>query len=117
MGIGMLSDAVAISALVPGGRHESNWLTEYDSYVKPNSKCPECGASVFFYQSEHERHVFFDELGPPWPERACHRPFTQILRCENAGRRLKAGRNGMRDGWQPFAISRSANITRYVHIV
>lgn len=40
-------------------------------YVKPNARCPVCGAAVFYYQNEHGSRVFFDELGPPWPKHPC----------------------------------------------
>jgi hypothetical protein len=41
------------------------------SVTKPNSKCPVCGASVFYYQNDAGSSVFFDELGPPWPKHPC----------------------------------------------
>ena len=39
--------------------------------VRPNAKCPVCGAPVYFYQNEFGSRVFFDELGPPWPKHPC----------------------------------------------
>ncbi len=42
-----------------------------ESYTIPNAKCPVCGASVFFYQSENGGRVFFNDLGPPWPKHPC----------------------------------------------
>ena len=39
--------------------------------VRPNAKCPVCGAPVYFYQNEYGSRVFFDELGPPWPKHPC----------------------------------------------
>ena len=41
------------------------------SYLNPNAKCPVCGKSVFFYQSEHGGRVFFDDVGWPWPKHPC----------------------------------------------
>lgn len=41
------------------------------SYLSPNAKCPVCGKSVFFYQSEHGGRVFFDDVGWPWPKHPC----------------------------------------------
>lgn len=41
------------------------------SYLNPNAKCPVCGKSVFFYQSEHGGRVFFDDLGWPWQKHPC----------------------------------------------
>lgn len=43
----------------------------YESFVNPNAKCPDCGAPVFFYQSQYGGRVFFDELGPPWSKHPC----------------------------------------------
>jgi hypothetical protein len=40
-------------------------------FVRPNAKCPVCGADVFFYQNAAGSRVFFDELGPPWPKHPC----------------------------------------------
>jgi hypothetical protein len=42
-----------------------------ESYTIPNARCPVCGASVFFYQSENGGRVFFNDLGPPWPKHPC----------------------------------------------
>jgi hypothetical protein len=39
--------------------------------IRPNAKCPVCGAPVYFYQNEFGSRVFFDELGPPWPKHPC----------------------------------------------
>lgn len=40
-------------------------------YTVPNSSCPVCGASVFYYESPYGGRVFFDSLGPPWPKHPC----------------------------------------------
>lgn len=40
-------------------------------YVNPNSKCPVCGAAVYYYESPYGGRVFFDSLGPPWPKHPC----------------------------------------------
>lgn len=45
--------------------------SDFPSYVVPNAKCPQCGASVYFYQSPYGGRVFFDDLGPPWPKHPC----------------------------------------------
>lgn len=37
----------------------------------PNSRCPVCGAAVFYYESPYGGRVFFDTLGPPWPKHPC----------------------------------------------
>lgn len=41
------------------------------SYTIRNSYCPVCGEDVYFYRSENDGRVFFDELGPPWPKHPC----------------------------------------------
>lgn len=43
----------------------------YYSFVNPNATCPVCGKPVYFYQSEFDGRVFFDELGPPWSKHPC----------------------------------------------
>lgn len=43
----------------------------YYSFVNPNASCPVCGKPVYFYQSEFDGRVFFDELGPPWSKHPC----------------------------------------------
>ena len=35
------------------------------------TRCPYCGAKVFYYTNEAGSKVFFDELGPPWPIHSC----------------------------------------------
>lgn len=40
-------------------------------YVTPNARCPVCGKSVYFFQSENGGRVFFDDLGSPWPKHPC----------------------------------------------
>ena len=48
------------------------------SFVNPNSNCPVCGASVYFYQSPYGGRVFFDALGPPWPKHPCTSTFSSL---------------------------------------
>ena len=45
----------------------------------PNSRCPVCNASVYYYESPYGGKVFFDELGPPWPKHPCtdNRPYSE----------------------------------------
>jgi hypothetical protein len=43
----------------------------YYSFVNPNASCPVCRKPVYFYQSEFDGRVFFDELGPPWSKHPC----------------------------------------------
>lgn len=59
---------------------------------KPNSKCPVCGDSVFFYESPYGGRVFFDDLGPPWPKHPCtdNRPYREFT----------AGDSWIRSGWR-----------------
>jgi len=33
--------------------------------------CRDCGERVFYFSCDHESKVFFDELGPPWPQHNC----------------------------------------------
>lgn len=40
-------------------------------FIVPNSKCPVCGADVYFYCNSQGSRVYFDELGPPWPKHGC----------------------------------------------
>lgn len=39
--------------------------------MKPNARCPVCGAAVYFYKNEVGSRVYFDEIGPPWPKHPC----------------------------------------------
>ena len=43
---------------------------EKSKFSSPNSKCPQCGTSVYFYRN-NDSAVYFDEMGPPWPKHAC----------------------------------------------
>lgn len=40
-------------------------------FTVPNSRCPVCNASVYYYESPYGGRVFFDSLGPPWPKHPC----------------------------------------------
>jgi hypothetical protein len=40
-------------------------------WVKPNARCPVCGAAVYFWSNSNGSRVYFDEMGPPWPEHPC----------------------------------------------
>lgn len=35
------------------------------------TRCQSCRLSVFYFFCEHGSKVFFDDLGPPWPEHHC----------------------------------------------
>jgi len=61
------------------------------SYLNPNAKCPVCGKSVFFYQSEHGGRVFFDDLGWPWPKHPCTDRLGQIRSIRSHIRRSGGG--------------------------
>ena len=49
-----------------------------ESYTNPNAKCPQCKASVYFYQSPFGGRVFFDAMGPPWPKHPCTDSFNSL---------------------------------------
>lgn len=89
----------------------------YESYVNPNACCPECGSSVFFYQSPNGGKVFFDELGPPWPKHPCT-DITSIPK-EVVNRALgskaqESGKYGWQEnGWMPFFIKLVSRIDKY----
>ena len=82
--------------------------TEYSSYVNPNAKCPECGASVYFYKSESGGRVFFDELGPPWPKHPC----TDInyYKVEITKNLTVGKRDWQKDDWIPVILKQ--NVTK-----
>jgi ribosomal protein S27E len=64
------------------------------SYLNPNAKCPVCGKSVFFYQSEHGGRVFFDDVGWPWPKHPC----TDRAAAQNSAAIYAPTRNSAVDG-------------------
>ena len=35
------------------------------------TRCPHCGSHVYYYTSEHDSKVFFDDVGYPWPKHEC----------------------------------------------
>jgi hypothetical protein len=53
------------------GRQRGTYDNPSGGLTVPNSKCPVCGASVFYYESPYGGRVFFDDLGPPWPKHPC----------------------------------------------
>jgi hypothetical protein len=77
----------------------------YQSYTIPNTKCPVCGAFVFFYKSENGGSVFFDELGPPWPKHPC----TDNSQYKYHTPKLETGlthyqRDWEKEGWFPVIV-------------
>lgn len=40
--------------------------------------CRYCGEEVFYFSCDHESKVFFDDLGPPWPQHNCGRTETPV---------------------------------------
>jgi hypothetical protein len=73
-------------------------------YTDPNARCPVCKAPVFFYQSPNGGHVFFDELGPPWPKHPCtDNPRVSIPRLSGVMRSTPSWKSA---GWQPVTIAK-----------
>jgi hypothetical protein len=101
------SPVEASSFVRPGTRRKPESLTI------PNARCPECGASVFFYQNDYGSRVFFDELGFDWPKHPC----TDNSRYDNpaAGKVLVPALNVQREpkwreeGWLPYLIIRTTD--------
>jgi hypothetical protein len=46
-------------------------FVRYENYLTPFARCPVCRAPVFYFEDRNGGRVFFDELGPPWPEHPC----------------------------------------------
>ena len=100
----------------PRARTTSEWLTGYESYVNPNSKCPECNAAVFFYQSPLGGQVYFDELGHPWPKHPCTDRSRKTTTRTDSRRVTPDTPEWKRDGWQPFAIHHNRTDSKYVEL-
>lgn len=78
------------------------------SHTVPNASCPVCSIKVFFYRSPDGGAVFFDDLGPPWPEHPCtsngaHRRVENILQERN---KRKKGKRNNRNSWWPYPCSK-----------
>lgn len=91
----------------------------YESYVNPNARCPECHASVFFYQSPEGGRVFFDELGPPWPKHPCTDNSSIPKNIRNITTPNKQGDSARTyawqvDGWDPYFIFLTERVDRSV---
>lgn len=84
----------------------------FASYTTPNARCPDCGQSVFFYQSPHGGRVFFDELGPPWPKHPCtdrprgrtQPPAAIVLSSEDRRRGAVVLPGWRANGWRPIEL-------------
>jgi hypothetical protein len=63
-------------------------------FTVPNSRCPVCNASVYYYESPYGGRVFFDSLGPPWPKHPCTfgAPTTVLA---------SSGRSWQQRNWEP----------------
>ena len=44
------------------------------------TRCPECSEDVFFFMCNCGCKVFFDDLGPPWPDHDCDTSWTRRLK-------------------------------------
>lgn len=78
----------------------SHWARN-DSYTNPNTRCPRCGALVFFYRSPDGGSVYFDDMGPPWPKHPC----MDVGEKSHSSKRPKqasASPSWMVDGWHPL---------------
>lgn len=93
----------------------------YDYFVNPNSSCPVCKKSVFYYENSFGSKVYFDFLGPPWPKHFC-------TNRENESRALKrlgnvksrdyikdiALKNMLKAGkWVPFILYQAVYLKEY----
>lgn len=50
------------------GGPQHGWWCNAHTYP---THCKYCGAPVFFFTCDCGSKVFFDALGPPWPEHRC----------------------------------------------
>jgi len=64
---GYASSYPSISPVVVPTTHR--WTYKEEDFCSP-SKCPICGASVYFVR-HNGGNVWLDSLGPPWPKHAC----------------------------------------------
>lgn len=74
-------------------------------FTVPNSKCPVCGASVYYYESPYGGRVFFDQLGPPWPKHPC-------TSSDDIGAKPVASSGWQNQKWRPLthvSISRAGS--------
>lgn len=78
------------------GRQRGTYDNPSASLTIPNSKCPCCGESVFYYQSPYGGRVFFDDLGPPWPKHPC----TSGDITQTVARKLQSWQ---KEGWRTLA--------------
>lgn len=77
------------------------------SYTIPNAKCPICGEPVFFYKSENDGSVFFDELGPPWPKHPCTDNANNYSPNEYNFSQSNPLREWEKNGWIPVVLENS----------
>lgn len=91
--------------LFAGGRLSDDLADIAAGYVNPNARCPECGATVFFYQSPEGGRVFFDALGPPWPKHPCTDRGRDVIYFGHLDVNGSASHGSLQvsaDGWVPF---------------
>jgi hypothetical protein len=82
------------------GPHTIKWYTS-----GPKAKCPDCGASVYFFKGGG---TYFDCLGPPWKKHPCTSVPKEYSPFNKRGQPKLRNRLSTyeRDGWIPFAIRR-----------
>jgi hypothetical protein len=88
-----------------------------DSYTNPNATCPTCRAKVFYYESPFGGKVYFDYMGPPWPQHPCMDRHHSTNRMKflteqvQSTNKLTAPNYQVEDGWRPVYCAEIKNST------
>lgn len=79
----------------------------YESFTHP-TRCPVCGADVFFVECPNGGRVFFNELGWPWEKHQCtdSRQHAQPTPSTVASAPTRARPKWQIEGWVPIEIER-----------
>ena len=99
--------------------HEK-YAIEARGYTRPNSKCPVCNASVFYYESPFGGRVFFESMGPPWPKHPCTDSTNQSKQTKRSPGSVVGSQLGERvkpqwqfDKWLPFICDSVVSVKPY----
>lgn len=73
---------------------------------RPNAKCPECRANVYYLSFPSGGCAYFDKLGPPWPKHPCTDDAKKYSPYTRSGKpRLTVKPTEFEEaGWLPFVL-------------
>ncbi|EGQ9846080.1 hypothetical protein ACSVJV_003437 [Vibrio cholerae] len=81
------------------------------AFTVPNTACPSCGASVYYYEHPNGAKVYFDQLGPPWPKHPCTTTSPSKKTSGALKRKIYPEPEWKQSHWKPLIIEKKVSIS------